>query len=106
VLIKGKRPTVCVEYKSYWSWPTPKKDTIEKLNEVLDHFEKDELQLALVYYEAIDAIGMDLLPYFSHKNTIMFVQIINSRIFSLTFESDHSRSCLGSGVERAQKRGE
>ena len=32
-------------------------DTIAQLREILDDFKKDELDFALVYYEAIDSIG-------------------------------------------------
>lgn len=58
--IRGSKPTACVEYRSYWSWPDPKIDTINQLESILDHFGKNELQFALVYYEAIDAIGRNL----------------------------------------------
>lgn len=57
VKIKGKVPTYCQSYQSYWTWTNPINDTNNALSEILDHFEADEWQLGLVYYEAIDAMG-------------------------------------------------
>lgn len=57
VPIRGVLPTHCLEYQSYWSWPNPKADTIDALMEILDNFKSNEWQLALLYYEAIDATG-------------------------------------------------
>jgi predicted AlkP superfamily pyrophosphatase or phosphodiesterase len=57
VKIKGKEPTLCLEYQSYWTWSKPYDDTVNALYEILDNFESDEWHLGLVYYEAIDAMG-------------------------------------------------
>ena len=57
VPIRGFTPTYCLEYQSYWTWPKPKSDTIEALKEILHNFKTNEWQLALLYYEAIDATG-------------------------------------------------
>jgi len=57
VKIKGKEPTHCLEYQSYWTWSKPYEDTLNALYEILDNFESDEWHLGLVYYEAIDAMG-------------------------------------------------
>jgi len=57
VNIRNVTPTYCLEYQSYWTWPKPKEDTIDALKEILDNFQRNEWQLALVYYEAVDATG-------------------------------------------------
>jgi len=50
-------PTYCVPSKSFWTWKNVKQDTMEALNEILDHFVENDWDLALVYYEPVDAIG-------------------------------------------------
>lgn len=57
VPIRNTTPTYCLEYQSYWTWPKPKEDTIEAMKEILDNFQRNEWQLGLVYYEAVDATG-------------------------------------------------
>lgn len=57
VTIKGKEPTLCLEYQSYWTWPKPNEDTLDALNEILDNFQNEDWRLGLVYYEAVDAMG-------------------------------------------------
>ena len=57
VPIRNMTPTYCLEYQSFWTWPKPKEDTIEALKEILDNFGRNEWQLGLVYYEAVDATG-------------------------------------------------
>ena len=57
VPIHNVTPTQCHEYQSYWTWPKPKEDTIEAMKEILDNFQRNEWQLGLVYYEAVDATG-------------------------------------------------
>ena len=57
VKIRGKVPTFCLQYQSFWTWSNVNEDTTNALYEILDHFESDEWHLGLVYYEAIDALG-------------------------------------------------
>ncbi|RWS11085.1 AP-3 complex subunit sigma-like protein, partial [Dinothrombium tinctorium] len=57
VTIRNMTPTHCSHYQPYWTWPKPKEDTIEAMHTILESFEYDEWQLALVYYEAVDAVG-------------------------------------------------
>lgn len=57
VLINDTEPTFCNEYQTYWTWPDPAADAIDAFGEILDNFEKDEWRLAMVYYEAVDALG-------------------------------------------------
>lgn len=55
--IKNTTPSLCIEYQSFWTWPTIKNDTIDAIDEILDNFQNDEWGLALIYYEAVDASG-------------------------------------------------
>ena len=57
VKIRGKVPSFCLQYQSFWTWSNVNEDTTNAFYEILDHFEADEWHLGLVYYEAIDALG-------------------------------------------------
>lgn len=58
VEIRGKRPTVCIPYQSYWDRrETVENETKTNISEILRKFRQDELNFALVYYEAPDAEG-------------------------------------------------
>uniref|UniRef100_T1K1S1 glycerophosphocholine cholinephosphodiesterase n=1 Tax=Tetranychus urticae TaxID=32264 RepID=T1K1S1_TETUR len=57
VEIRNTTPSMCLEYQSYWTWPTVQNDTLDACDEILDNFEKDDWGLALVYFEAVDANG-------------------------------------------------
>lgn len=57
VKISGMQPSHCVNYKGYWQWPTVENDTKEALTDIVTQFKQDKLNFALVYYEAVDAVG-------------------------------------------------
>ncbi|CAN7938214.1 unnamed protein product [Ixodes hexagonus] len=57
VEIFGTRPTHCVPYKGYWGWDSVVNDTNAALSTVLTEFQDNKLNLALVYFEAVDARG-------------------------------------------------
>ncbi|XP_054162379.1 glycerophosphocholine cholinephosphodiesterase ENPP6-like [Oppia nitens] len=84
VKIKGKEPTFCLEYQSYWTWPKPTEDTLSALNEILDNFESEEWHLGLIYYEAIDALGHAFGP--QSKERIEAVQEFDKLLNSLQDE--------------------
>ncbi|XP_074603685.1 glycerophosphocholine cholinephosphodiesterase ENPP6-like [Brevipalpus obovatus] len=67
IRIKNTEPTLCLEYQSFWTWPNVKNDTMEAIDEILDNFESDEWQLALIYYEAVDATGHAFGPESSDR---------------------------------------
>ncbi|RWS22215.1 ectonucleotide pyrophosphatase/phosphodiesterase family member 6-like isoform X4, partial [Leptotrombidium deliense] len=84
VAISNTTPTYCAEYQSYWTWPKVKEDTIDALHEILDNFESDEWQLALVYYEAIDATGHAWGP--ETEERVHAVRDLDDILFNLTTE--------------------
>ncbi|UYV73390.1 ENPP6 [Cordylochernes scorpioides] len=57
VPIRGSRPALCKEYQNYWVWGAVNHDTRQAFLQALDLFEKTDYALAMVYYEAVDAIG-------------------------------------------------
>lgn len=57
VEIRGSKPTKCIPYRDYWQWPTVENDTKSALSEIVEKFKQNTLDFALVYYEAVDAVG-------------------------------------------------
>lgn len=57
VEIRGSRPSTCIPYRGYWQWPTVENDTKSALSEIVEKFKQNTLDFALVYYEAVDAVG-------------------------------------------------
>ncbi|XP_037278470.2 glycerophosphocholine cholinephosphodiesterase ENPP6 isoform X2 [Rhipicephalus microplus] len=57
VEIRGSRPSTCIPYRGYWQWPTVENDTKSALSEIVGKFKQNTLDFALVYYEAVDAVG-------------------------------------------------
>ncbi|XP_022240767.1 ectonucleotide pyrophosphatase/phosphodiesterase family member 6-like [Limulus polyphemus] len=62
VEIRGEKPNECIQYKSPEEWDSLDKDVMKKLNETLDKFERDEIDLVQLYYEAVDANGHSYGP--------------------------------------------
>nr|XP_037278470.1 glycerophosphocholine cholinephosphodiesterase ENPP6-like isoform X2 [Rhipicephalus microplus] len=57
VEIRGSRPSTCIPYRGYWQWPTVENDTKSALSGIVEKFKQNTLDFALVYYEAVDAVG-------------------------------------------------
>ena len=76
VSIRNTTPSYCAEYQSYWTWPKPKEDTKDALVEILDNFQRNEWQLALLYYEAVDATGFYYF-YFCSAFELLFLNVFS-----------------------------
>ncbi len=69
VLIRGRKPTVCVEYKSLYESNIAINETKRYVDKILDDFSHDKYRLALLYYEFVDYAGLSFFYYyysFSH----------------------------------------
>jgi predicted AlkP superfamily pyrophosphatase or phosphodiesterase len=69
VLIRGRKPTICVEYKSLYESNIAFNETKRYVDKILDDFSHDKYRLALLYYELVDHTGLSFFYYyysFSH----------------------------------------
>ncbi|XP_067123323.1 glycerophosphocholine cholinephosphodiesterase ENPP6-like [Centruroides vittatus] len=57
VKIHGIQPTICLPHRYTAGGENVTKDIINKLEEILDLFEREEIRLAMVYYGAVDNNG-------------------------------------------------
>lgn len=57
VTIRGRKPTHCAQYIGYWQWTTVNMDYGYAFNHILDKLENNEVDMVMVYYEAVDATG-------------------------------------------------
>ncbi|XP_064470608.1 glycerophosphocholine cholinephosphodiesterase ENPP6-like [Ornithodoros turicata] len=57
VVIRGRKPTHCAQYISYWQWTTANTDYGYAFTHILDKLENNEVDMVMVYYEGVDAQG-------------------------------------------------